>query len=228
MPQELFTTPLFLDPSLVAYYRLENINDSKASFTLTNNNTVAFNPALFNKGADQGASNTNKYLGIANNLGISGNCSINMWVNVTTDPGVGGQCRLVTIQNATTHVRMQVNYEDTAGVKTITFSRVRQGTSNDTVSKTQSLGTSAWHMITLTFDGATLKGYYDAGTPVTVASSGSGASGLADLFYIGQNESASIPLSGITDEVAVFSRPLSVNEITGLFNGFSGMLGKFR
>lgn len=213
----------------MAYYRLENTSDSKASFTLTNNNTVAFNPAKFNNGADQGASNTNKYLSITNNLGISGNYTINLWVNVTTDPGTNGQYRIVTLQNATTHVRVQINYEDTAGVKTISFARVRQGTSNDTVSLTQSLGTSTWHMVTITFDGSTVRGYYDAGIPVTVASSGNGASGLSDLFFLGQNESATIPLSGIIDDASIFSRILTATEISGLFNGFGGgMIGKFR
>ena len=60
---ELYSTPLFTDSSLKAYYRLEDENDSKNSFTLTNTGSVAFNAAKFSNGMDTGTTNGhNKYL----------------------------------------------------------------------------------------------------------------------------------------------------------------------
>jgi hypothetical protein len=85
---ELFTTSLFADASLVAYWRLENTSDSKGSRTLTNNNTVAFNSAKFNNGADGGATNTNKYLSLAaDTLGMTytGAKSFSLWLKLTTE-----------------------------------------------------------------------------------------------------------------------------------------------
>ena len=53
------TTNTFLkDPSLQAYYKLENTNDSKGSNNLTNYNSVAFNAAMFGNGADMGSANS--------------------------------------------------------------------------------------------------------------------------------------------------------------------------
>ena len=84
---ELYSTPLYSDANLVAYYRLENTSDSKGSRTLTNNNSVTFTSAKFNNGANFGTTLANdlwlSYLG--DNLGISGGaCSLVGWINVNT------------------------------------------------------------------------------------------------------------------------------------------------
>jgi hypothetical protein len=55
--------------NLRAYYKLENLNDlSGNGFTLTNNNSVAFNQGKFTNGADFGSSGTNKGLTYESNV----------------------------------------------------------------------------------------------------------------------------------------------------------------
>lgn len=220
MANELRVTSFFNDPNLVAYYRLENTNDSRNSFNLTNNNGVSFNPGQFSNAADLGTSNTNKFLSVTNNLGVSGNCTLNLWAKVSTQPS-NSQERLITLQNATTHDRHAITYIDTTGTKTINFSRTKQGVAAGSVDITSDLGTSAFHMVTLTYDGATVTGYLDGGSAQTFSQSGDGSSGLSDLLYLGmQEDGTSIPFSGLIDDVAIFTRALSAAEVAAIYAGY--------
>lgn len=58
---ELVNTDFFTDGNLVHYWKLENTSDSKGSATLTNNGSIAFEAALYNNGAQFGDPNTTKW-----------------------------------------------------------------------------------------------------------------------------------------------------------------------
>jgi hypothetical protein len=58
---ELFSTSLYNDAALLAYYRLEDVNDSEDSgtdYNLTNNGSVTFASTKFNNGADFNGGNS--------------------------------------------------------------------------------------------------------------------------------------------------------------------------
>lgn len=59
---EFVNSNFFSDANLVSYYKLENVNDSKGSNTLTNNGSTTFTSARWNNGANFGSANSSKYL----------------------------------------------------------------------------------------------------------------------------------------------------------------------
>ena len=218
---ELSTTPLFTDANLVAYWKLENTSDSKASYTLTNNNSVGFASGLFNNAADFGTSNTNKYLSVASDLGITnGACSISAWIKLRTEISTG-EYRFVWKFDTGTDVTYGLKYEYNSGTRRVLFWRVRENAEIKEVTYNTVLGTSNWHHMVLTHDGTTLSGYLDGvsvGTPITATGDGSGVA-TADFTEIGRGSTAGYA-SAYIDDVAIFNRALTSTEVSNLYNGF--------
>ena len=81
-----------LTDNLSEYWKLDessgNATGSVSSTVLTNYNTVSYGTGKINNGADTGSSNTNKYLEVINDLGMTYNASYTMggWFKVTTAP----------------------------------------------------------------------------------------------------------------------------------------------
>ena len=129
--------------NIVAYYKLDNVNDSVGSFNLTNNNTVAFNAGKIGNAGDGSATNTNKSLSIANNLGITGgNITISCWVNVTTAPSAAIYA-FVDQADVTNDIEYGVVYRDVAGTKKIQYWRNKFNVATElvTVDTTLTVGT---------------------------------------------------------------------------------------
>lgn len=215
-----------LTDNIIAYYKFDNgalTTDSAGSFTLTNNNSVAGTASgKIGYGADFTASNTNKNLSVAGNLGINGgNVTIALWVNLYS---IQAFAFPLTLNSSVADVAYSFKIES-SGIK---FVRNRNGISEDQTT-VQLLSATTWYYVVLTYDGSTVRGYVNAGTPQTVASSGSGGgSGMPSLFSIssGQDGGSGNPnyfCDAIIDEVGVWSRALSAGEITSLYNGGSGL-----
>jgi len=218
MARELYSTSLFNDDNLVAYYRLEDTNDSKNSYNLTNNNSVAFNPAKFNNGADFGTSNTNKYLSISNNLGITGgNITLSFWLKLNTEIG-SGTYDLIDQESLANNTGNYVTYEYNGGTRRLTFNRVRQYVVVNSAAYNITLGTSSWYYVVYTYDGSNIRGYVNGSLVAgPVASSGYGTAGGMNRFTVGWGGVGGYT-SGIIDDVAVFSRALSPTEISNFYN----------
>ncbi len=212
---EFGSTPLFNDASLISYYKLENLTDSKGSNTLTNHNGVAFNPAKFNNGADFGTNNTIKYLS-AGNLGIDGGAvTIAGWIKRT-----GNGQRLIAQCNDNSDVEYVIEEDAT----TIYVRRERINVASDSVSYTVD-PSSKFYYVVLTYDTVTLRLYVDGverGTPV--ATSGNGTGTNPNAFTLGANINGLNQASGIIDDVIVFSRALTAGEISNLYNGSAAFL----
>lgn len=219
---ELINTTLYNDANLVAYYRLENTNDSKASFNLTNNNTVAFNAAKFNNGADYGSTNTNKSLTIANKLGITGgNITFLFWFKASVTPAEGVDFELCSQSDGTNFIWYAMRYQRDSGNLQVRSFRNKSGVANQNDINAIDLGTTGFHMMAMTYDGTTLKSYVDGSLLGSgTAASGSGSSGVSDNFAIGAAVGGGSDFTnGIIDDVAVFSRALSATEILNHYNG---------
>lgn len=215
---ELFSTSLFSDPNLIAYYRAENLNDSIGGFTLTDHNTVAFNAAKFNNGFDFGASNTNKYLSKASNLGLAGNhdVSVSFWIKLQTEIA-SGTYQFVRHDSTLTASRyFYCGYDYNGGTIRLHFENSGVGTFYTT-----SLGTSGFHHIVMVRNntGSNSLIYLD-GASVATGSLGTDATGNPDTFGIGADpSSASNFSSAIMDDVAIFNRVLTATEIASIFTG---------
>ncbi len=220
-PIKLLDTPLYNDAYLIAYHRLEDVSDSKGSFTLTNNNSVSFSSGKFDNAADFGASNTNKSLTTTNTLGIDGgNISFVGWINVTTAPALGEAPMLLNQGNNTSMVRYLLYYENSGGTLQLTANRSKNGVSDNPTSIVRDLGTGIWFHVAMTYDGTNLIPYLNGsrGTPLATSGSGSGTNntGYAIGAYLASGGNF---FSGKIDDAAVFSRALTDTEIGMLVYG---------
>lgn len=218
---ELASTSLFTDGSLVAYWKLENVNDSKASYNLTNNNTVSFAAAKFSNGADFGSANTDKSLTIANQFGISagGSRSYAFWIKMKTEISSGDQCFFWTA-NSDGRVNYRIEYQYNSGTRRLVFVRFKPNVGEDYVAYTITLGTSDFYHLAITWDGSNIRAYVNGVLVGTTASTGLGTGSESANFHIGYAE-ASNYASCIIDDFAIFSKALSASEILSLYSGES-------
>lgn len=213
IPNDLFSaelagTSLFSDGNLVAYYKLEDVSDSKGSYTLTNTGTVTFVAAKYNNGAKLEVS---KYLATSTNLGIAGNGTMSgsFWIKIGTPPASGKTFVLFDHMSTTgADVYLRVVYRNNSGTKQLVF-RFGDGTGQ---TYDVDLGTTSWHHIAFTRSVSTGKGYLD-GTEVTSAAIGALGYGTN---LIQMSESGGITDATI-DDFGIFNDVLTPTEILTLY-----------
>lgn len=213
---ELAVLPLLSDANLVAYWKLEDVADSKGTNTLTNNNTVTFTGAKYNNGANFGTGNTNKSLTQASNLGINGgSISLFGWVRMQTDIAAGGDVMFFQQANATSDVNFQVRYNGDPRV--ISFRRDKANVGAQDVTGTITLGTDSFYHVGLTYDTTNVIGYINGVPQGTTAASGDGNTSTTNGFSIGANvESSAVFASIWADDVYVFNRAINQAEVLTL------------
>ncbi len=96
------------------------------------------------------------------------------------------------------------------------FSDGKLAVSNSSVDLKSStvINSGTWHHVVGVLSGGTLTGYIDG---VSIGSTATGARG-ADTLKMGDYISASLPWTGLIDEVRVYNRPLSAAEVLALYN----------
>lgn len=212
---------LFGSANLVAYYETSAgalTTDSKASYTLTNTNTVADGTGNFSGGADFSASNTNKSLSIANNLGIAGTADIGIsfWVKMLTEINIAGDLELFAIHTSTTTADryFQMYYHATGGNRIL-----KLDAAGNVISSNQTLGTTNWHHIVINRISGATEMFYD-GASIGTSTAGTATMGT-DTFVLGNQISGgtSFPADVVMDDIAVFSRGLTSAEVSGIYNG---------
>lgn len=212
--------------NIVAYWKLDessgNAHDAVAdAYTLTNVGSFSYATAKINNGADFGASNTTKGLNTANDLGINGGAvTMNVWVKINTEIA-SGTYNMLKCQSGTQDVIQYIDYEYNSGTRRLHWRRFKFVTTVNDFVYNITLGTSNWYMLTYTFDGSDVKGYVNGGYVGHVASSGNGSTALSEYFAIADTNGAYA--SAIFDECGVWSRALSQDEITSLYNGGAGL-----
>lgn len=231
------TTTLALTDDLVAYYKLDessgNASDSSGNaFTLTNTNTVAFSAGKITNAADTGSSNTNKKLDTSSylRLGAGSPFTFNLWVNVTTTPSASTEAHMLSwCDNTTAYGKIynHLKFYNNAGTLEYYITRNNGGTQTQT-GAASSISTGTWNMLTYTWDGANQKLYKNGNSsPVlTQASTIAGtntSNGGTDGFKVFAQQDNTAYLSGLIDEVGVWSRVLSTSEISSLYNTGTGL-----
>lgn len=215
---QIFLTNLYQDANFQGYYRGENTSDSKGSNTLTNNNSVAFSAAKYNKGFDGGAANTNKYLTTAAVFSIDGGaCAFSVWVKLNAEIN-SLFWDFLDLVNNTSKTEFTIRYEYNGGTRRIVFQRNKIGSTADSVTYNVTLGTASYHHLVLTYDGVNIGGYVDNVSAGTAAASGSGSASGTQGFGILADPSGSNPASAIQDEIGIWNRGLIASEVATLYN----------
>ena len=215
-----------LNTGLLAYYKLEDVNDFFSTHTLTNFGTTQFNIGKVSNAADFGASNSTKYLRSTDDLGINGgSISMACWINITTQPGTNVDSALVAQGNATNNVSNFLRYQDSGGTKILSFARNRVGVTIQQAQISTTLTTGTWYDIVGTFDSAssTLYLYLNGTLQSTSTASGFGSgSGITEIEISGYYNTAGGLYSGLADECGIWSKALSQQEVTDLYNSGNG------
>ena len=220
---ELYSTSLYSDSDLKGYYRLENANDSKNTYHLTSHDSPAFSSAKFNNGLNLGTNNSTKYLDIADSLGINGgNISFSAWVKLNAEPGNNIDYTFVNQTDSTADVRYTLIYGYSSGNYHLYFIRHKGTDQYADYVVSGGLGTVDWHHLAGTYDGTYLRLYLDGELVAgPIAASGNGTY-QTNSFNIGNARNADSQIyhsNAVIDDVAVFARALSGEEIDNLYNG---------
>jgi hypothetical protein len=226
----IINTTLFSDANLVAYYQLENVSDSKASYTLTNNNTVAFNAGKFNNAADGGSSNTNKSLSVTDAMGIGTTtpCTFMGWVNITTAPASNAQQALFYHATAATGLARGVHYWNNGG--TLTLYAESYGASDVKVTYVTTLTPGTWYHVAYTDDNTDVRLYLNGALVAgpTAKSAGTVAAWIAGVTVLCRSINPyDLYTSGLVDDFAIFSRVLTTTEISNYYNGLLNIQSGF-
>jgi hypothetical protein len=217
---ELYSTPLYSDANLVSYYRLEaNSNDNKGSNN-GSDTTVSYVGAKFNNGAQYNGVTSNSE--VVSNFGMTyaTSKSLSMWVKMIVEPSVGVTVVLASLLYATNPGNYTAfYYQNELGVYHL-FNNSGANYPN------YQLGTSVFHHVVLTHDtGGNVTKLYIDGVEGT-----DGAAGTQDFssnttnFTLGGFTVPTLvsPANCIIDDAAIFSRILTPQEISNLYNGTWG------
>ena len=101
--------------NLLAYYKLDDVNDAHASYHLTNNNSATFVTGKIGNGVDL-EKDSSQYLSVANNLGVDGGAiTISAWLKVGTQPA-SGEINIIASQfSSITDTGYDLWYTNTSG-----------------------------------------------------------------------------------------------------------------
>lgn len=206
--------------NIQAYYALEDVNDGSANgYNLTNYNSVSFAAAKIGNGADFGASNTNKYLEVANNIGIDGGAiTIALWVKNLSEVAAN-QFVFIGQQNDNTDVYYGIWYEYNGGTRRLQFHRLKQNVAFQTVNYNVTMGTANWYHIVLTYNTTNIIGYVNGSSVGSAAASGNGSGTNSNMLRI-SDSIATAAASSLIDEVIVWNTALTVDEIAQVYRGF--------
>jgi hypothetical protein len=215
-----------LSDNLVAYYKLDessgNASDSVGSRTLTNTNTVSYATAKINNGADFGASNADKrLLYTTDSYGITtGAITLTGWVKMNTEISSGNP-RFFEHRYGASGIANYVEYNYNGGTRQIRIGRDISGVNINTVNSTVTLGTTNWYHFAMAFDGSTIEGYINGSSIGTVGSTQTGST-TSDGFCIGATVNGFLFASAVVDEVGMWNRRLSSDDVSKIYNAGRG------
>lgn len=228
--QELWTTTLFNDANLKAYYRMEgNSNDSKASNNGTD--TSVTYSSTTGKFGQYGIYNGSARSNLGTGLGITNKISMSAWVNVTAFPTAGAIAALIEKKFDGTNEGYYLTLTESAG-SVLLKAGCYNGSTHEASWTIAGWNTGEWHHIVGLYDGTNWKVFFDgvsknttANATGAIASTGETSLGAANI-----NGSITRNFNGWLDDVSIWDRDLTQAEITSmndgtLINRFGGETG---
>jgi hypothetical protein len=221
--------PAGLDTGLVSYYKLDessgNADDAVGVNDLTNNNTVGYTTGKINNGADFGSANSSKFFSYdAGNMWNGTSGSISCWVNVTTAPASGERQMIAVLGDSSSDTTIHINYKNESGTLKLEFDRFKRPSdgSDPTVSADYTLTTGTWYFLTITYASNVIRGYVNGTQVGTATGAGGNGSSLTTGNRIGAWLGNTEYFKGLVDEVGIWSRALSADEVEELYNDDDG------
>lgn len=221
--------------NLVSYWKLDEASgtraDSHGSNNLTDNNTVTQATGKIGNCADFESTN-DEYLSNAGggSLDITGDFSVSAWIKLETQTSRMG---IVTQDSQTGSNRKWSIFHETSGKITIEF--FQSSSIYTTIETTNDLNLvdGTWYHFVATVDvsvpSATV---YINGSAVSMTVLGSPATSIQSAttpLHIGRGTRSTIegPFDGLIDEVGIWSKVLTSQEVTDLYNSGSGLAYPF-
>lgn len=202
-----------LTDSLISYWELEeasgNALDSHGTSTLTEESTVGTATGKVGNARDFTSGD-----GFAGNMGTNlGNTgSIAFWVN----PDSVNDNQYIIDGSDGNQRACILGYQD--GYYNIFNGSYPTGTASDT--QMAATGAGSWDFVVWTFDGTTLKGYVNGSLVVNVSASVNAT--ITSITFGHPGGTASSYFAGLLDEVGVWNRVLTGDEVTELYNSGNG------
>lgn len=210
----------------VASYKLDessgDASDSIGSNTLTNVNTTSFASGKINNGADLEAGSSQGFTNstYAQDLGQQ---SVSCWIKPESLPTSGNYMGLITkYQTASTTGGIDLRLYNDSGTQKIQW--IVYGSGDGITSYTVTLTTGVWYHICGVYDGVYNRLYLN-GSEVSSASYSGTVSTTARNLTVGCSDIASGNtrfFDGMIDEVSLFNRALTANEVAELYSSGSG------
>lgn len=211
------STPIDLNAGIVAYYPFNgNANDESGNghngtvngATLTQDRDGNPNSAYHFDGATSGI-----YCNVGNEMSLS-YVTLAAWINIegsgTENP------RIVAVnQNGTSSGYYALLMAGTASPRSLSF----QAQPDLYYSSSTLSDNNGWHHVALTYDGSHVTFYVDGvADPALSANHSSLASFTNAVLNIGYSDNGLDRFNGDIDEVRIYNRALSANEILALYN----------
>lgn len=204
-----------LDTSLISYWKLDessgNATDSVGSNTLTNVGTATYSAGKLNNGVDLNGSS--QYLNGGNVLNLTtGAWTFSAWIKVTTTGSfefIGGRSESST----TSDWYMRVTNTDKAEIQ------FRNGASSNQVIGSTTVADGNWHHIVGLRNGTNVLLYVDGVLDGSATDNNYNCSNSLD-FHLGADSAGALnfKFNGQIDEVGVWSRALSADEVLQIHN----------
>lgn len=219
-----------LDNGLVSWYSLDETTGTTAFDSLgrndgTNNGTTINQTGKVNRSYDFERDNGN-YIslpsGVATSIG-SGSFSISMWINPETSLS-GTQYTVLLWNNPGSANEFRIHYYN--GV--LFFATIRSEEGWISAEKTISLNAGSWYYITATYNSSTKKqNIYVNAITGTEATRATATNAFSETTYLGKRDTTTTTnpdeFDGKIDEVAIWNRTLTTDEIALLYNDGDGL-----
>jgi hypothetical protein len=207
----------------LAVYHLQSltVDSTGNSRTLTNFNSVQSASAKINDGADGTTSNTNRKLGIANDLGVTGSAvSISTWFRAHSLPASGVRRAVAWQSDNGTIVSQFIAILNIGGTTTVRYARDRHCV-GEVVVGSGAISANTWYHAVYTYDATNIRGYLDGssvGTSGTATGNGTCAGFYPDGYNLLGNTRNQEYMSGLVDEARITQTVLSADWIATEYN----------
>jgi len=208
------------DSALLAYYKLDNANDSKNSYHLTQTGGTFVNGKFGNAFSTAGGGGdrlqrTAATGDVGNN---SGSITYNMWIKLSGSDIASSYWWFLSWSSVSGKMNYNFYYDYNAGARRLTWDRGASPIGPHPLYYTTTI-TSTWKMFTCTFDGTTMRAYINGLEVGNREAAGDGTSDDGVGFIINANN-GSFSAGVITDDVSLFTRCLSATEIKNYYDSY--------
>ena len=199
-----------LATNLVSYYKLDNTSDSVGSNTLTNNNSVTFVAGKIGNGANFVSASYQYFSNAPTPNTGAGAFTISTWLKTSSSPTVNP---IYDFGTRNTNQNFDLYINSTGKLTGNFWTGVGIAQSSTTVN------TGNWVFGTVTYDGTYTRIYVNGILEGT--STANTANIVANLHVIG-NDGGTTYYNGMLDEMGIWNRALSADEVSQLFNSGRG------